>query len=126
MTGNISPKTVWEVSISAKPVPRFNNHGKANLKAIYKVNKENFPDWKWSDNFTFYQTQDPNYLIVESDREGAANIPGLSLFYHSARFYLTFIMENGLTRRFRELFNPVKEMMDAGVEIPRWRRSITE
>jgi hypothetical protein len=86
-----------------------------------KDTTEIFPDWTWS-NVKIFQTQDLNYFWVECDGGGQAFLPGHPPAHHSDHFIHSFQMENGKIKVYREFRNPVKELMDFGLEIPHLKK----
>jgi len=95
--------------------------GIENVAKMDEWNTKCFPDWKW-ENIKIYQTQDPNYFWVECDGSGEARFTDYPPVKHSAHFIHSFEMEDGKIKAYREFFNPVKELMDFGFEIPRLKR----
>jgi len=80
-----------------------------------------FPDWEWS-NIQVFETQDPNYWIVECDGAGKIVFPGYEPGYYENHFFHTFLLDNGKIKEQREFMNPYRQMKALGIPIVPIRR----
>jgi hypothetical protein len=110
----------WGLAFSETGGP-INVSGINDLAKMDEWNTRCFPDWKWR-NVKIFQTQDPNYFWVECDGSGKALFPGYPPVIHSAHFIHSFEMIDGKIKAYREFFNPVKELLDFGFQIPHLKR----
>ena len=100
----------------------FRITGMENLRPYFEACAQVFPEWKFT-NAEIYQTQNPNQFWVECDGAGRMIFPAYpQATRHSCHFILSFRMEKGKIKQWREFMNPCKEMMDVGIEVPRIKR----
>lgn len=89
------------------------NNGIENQKRMEAMNAVDFPDWSFWNNAIF-QTEDPNYFIVEGEGGGVRKTPGRDDYYHGDHYFHTFRMVDGKIQQYREYMNPLKEQRDMG------------
>jgi len=81
-----------------------------------------FPDWEWR-NVHIFETQDPNYWIVECDGAGKILFPGYEPGYYENHFFHTFLLDDGKIKEQREFMNPYRQMQALGIPITQIRRT---
>jgi len=112
-----------ETPENCKP-EEFRVQGIKNLKPHFEGMSKVFPEWKFT-NLKIYQTQDPNQFWVECDGGGRVIFPAYpKATHHSCHFILSFLMEKGKIKQWREFMNPCKEMLDVGIEVPIIKRPL--
>ncbi|KAJ5752130.1 hypothetical protein N7520_009047 [Penicillium odoratum] len=88
--------------------------GKEELKETFIYNADNFRgEWK---SPTIYSTQDPNKFWVETALDATFLIDGKRIPYKQPYYVMSFDMENGLIRKFREIMNPLQVIKTHGCE----------
>lgn len=92
------------------------SRGKDTLKRHGAWSLKCFPDWEWA-HVQIFETQDPNYFIVECDGQGAINFPGYEPGHYENHFFHTFYLSNGKITEQREFMNPYKQMKALGIPI---------
>lgn len=92
---------------------QLGEHAKWSLKC--------FPDWRWI-NVRIFTTDDPNFIWVECDGEGAIRFEGYAEGHYHNHFMHSFEFDNGLIVRQREFMNPVQQYRALGIPVPEIRR----
>ncbi|KAF3391639.1 Phenazine biosynthesis protein PhzA 1 [Penicillium rolfsii] len=88
--------------------------GKDALRETVLYNKENFSG-KW-ETPKIYSTQDPNKFWVETALDATFVVDGKKIPYRQPYYVMSFDMENGLIRLFREIMNPLQVIKVHGCE----------
>lgn len=94
----------------------MSSRGIERQKEMEAMNAVDFPDWSFWNNAIF-QTEDPNYFIVEGEGGGVRKTPGRDDYYHGDHYFHTFRMRDGKIQQYREYMNPLKEQRDMGTPL---------
>ena len=87
--------------------------------AIHKngvSNKELFAGWKY-DKIEIYGTDDPNHFWVLCNGSGEQFIKGAPKVYSNS-YVLSFLLQDGLIKEFKEFFSPLGLYESLGIDVP--------
>ncbi|CEJ58351.1 hypothetical protein PMG11_07010 [Penicillium brasilianum] len=87
-------------------------NGKDALRETFHYNEETFTgEWKTP---KIYSTQDPNKFWVETALDATYVVNGKKIPYRQPYYVMSFDMEDGLIRLFREIMNPLQVIKTHG------------
>ena len=92
--------------------------GKREIAYNFLRNRELFTGWTWSD-VEIYDTQYPDRFWAECDGAGVIRVEGHHPVNASNHYIMSFVVQDGLIKEFREFCNPMSPSRnDAGEPVP--------